>query len=154
MELERSARDLQVRGALPAPPPAFPCDLARPETFGPALDAAAESLGRLEAVVVTAADFAPQTELEADPERARSLAALDFANNVGFCEHARQRLLATGGGTLCVFSSVAGDRARSPSSSTAPPRRGCPPTWKGSTTATTGRACGRSASGRASCAPA
>ncbi|MCY3844492.1 MAG: SDR family NAD(P)-dependent oxidoreductase [Acidobacteria bacterium] len=113
-DLERSARDLQVRGALPAPPSAFPCDLARPETFAPALDAAAESLGRLETVIVTAADFASQADLEADPERARSLAAIDFANTVGFCEHARRRLLAAGGGTLCVFSSVAGDRARSP----------------------------------------
>ena len=50
------------------------------QTFGPALDAAAERLGRLETVIVTAADFAPQTELEADPERARSLGpALDAA---------------------------------------------------------------------------
>ena len=113
-ELERSARDLQVRGALPSPPPAFPCDLARPETFGPALDAAAESLGRLQTVIVTSADFATQTVLEADPDRARALAAVDFANTVGFCEHARRRLLAAGGGTLCVFSSVAGDRGRSP----------------------------------------
>lgn len=113
-ELDRSARDLQVRGALPAPPPAFPCDLARPETFAPALDAAVESLGRLETVIVTAADFATQTVLEADPDRARALATIDFANTVGFCEHARRRLLAAGGGTLCVFSSVAGDRARAP----------------------------------------
>ena len=113
-DLERSARDLQVRGALPVPPPVFPCDLARPETFGSALDAAAAQLGRLDAIIVTAADFAPQVELEADPERARSLAVIDFANTVGFCEHARRRLLAAGGGTLCVFSSVAGDRARSP----------------------------------------
>jgi short-subunit dehydrogenase len=30
-----------------------------------------------------------------------------------FCEHARQQLLAAGG-TLCVFSSVAGDRGRKP----------------------------------------
>lgn len=113
-ELDRSARDLQVRGALAAPPPAFPCDLARPETFGPALDAAAESLGRLDVVIVTAADFAVQTVLESDPDRARALATVDFANTVGFCEHARRRLLADGGGTLCVFSSVAGDRGRSP----------------------------------------
>jgi short-subunit dehydrogenase len=31
-----------------------------------------------------------------------------------FCEHARRRLLARGGGTLCVFSSVAGERGRKP----------------------------------------
>ena len=114
VELDRSARDLQVRGALAVPPPAFPCDLARPETFASALDAATDSLGRLDAVIVTAADFAVQTVLESDPDRARALATVDFANTVGFCEHARRRLLAAGGGTLCVFSSVAGDRARSP----------------------------------------
>ena len=31
-----------------------------------------------------------------------------------FCEQARRRLLARGGGTLCVFSSVAGERGRKP----------------------------------------
>jgi short-subunit dehydrogenase len=33
-------------------------------------------------------------------------------HTVQFCEAARARLLARGGGTLCVFSSVAGDRGR------------------------------------------
>jgi short-subunit dehydrogenase len=33
---------------------------------------------------------------------------------VAFCEEARRRLLARGGGTLCVFSSVAGERGRKP----------------------------------------
>lgn len=113
-ELDRSARDLQARGGLPAPPATAACDLARPETFGAALDAAAIALGGLDAVIVTAASFAPQEALEADPERARDIATVDFANTVGFCEHARRRLLAAGGGTLCVFSSVAGDRGRSP----------------------------------------
>jgi short-subunit dehydrogenase len=40
--------------------------------------------------------------------------AADFVNTVHFCELARTRLLENGGGTLCVFSSVAGDRARKP----------------------------------------
>ena len=39
---------------------------------------------------------------------------VDFANTVVFCEEARRRLLARGGGTLCVFSSVAGERGRKP----------------------------------------
>jgi short-subunit dehydrogenase len=39
---------------------------------------------------------------------------VDFANTVMFCEEARKKLLLRGGGTLCVFSSVAGDRARKP----------------------------------------
>jgi len=33
---------------------------------------------------------------------------------VVFCEHARRRLLARGGGRLVVFSSVAGERGRKP----------------------------------------
>jgi len=40
--------------------------------------------------------------------------AADFTNTVVFCEDARRRLLAAGGGTLCVFSSVAGERGRKP----------------------------------------
>ena len=39
---------------------------------------------------------------------------VNFANTVLFCEEARRRLLARGGGTLCVFSSVAGERGRKP----------------------------------------
>ena len=111
-DLERSAADLAARGEACAGTTA--CDLARPETFEPALEAAQEALGGLDAVVVTAGMFAAQEELEADTERARELLTVNFANTVAFCEHARKRLLAVGGGTLCVFSSVAGDRGRKP----------------------------------------
>ena len=44
----------------------------------------------------------------------RRLVTVNFANTVVFCEHARQRLLARGGGRLTVLSSVAGDRGRKP----------------------------------------
>ena len=37
-----------------------------------------------------------------------------YKRQVLFCEAARKLLLTQGGGTLCVFSSVAGDRARKP----------------------------------------
>ena len=63
---------------------------------------------------MTAGDFARQDELEQDVERARRLLEVDFTNTVVFCEHARKRLLARGGGTLVVFSSVAGERGRKP----------------------------------------
>jgi short-subunit dehydrogenase len=111
-DLDKSARDLEARGA-PAVATAA-CDLERPETFAPALDAAAAALGRVDAVVVTAGIFATQDALEADLERARRVLTVDFTHTVLFCEHARQRLLAQGGGTLCVFSSVAGERGRKP----------------------------------------
>ena len=90
------------------------CDLERPETFGPALDAAEAGLSGLDTVVVTAGLFAPQDRLEADPELARRLLLVNFTNTVVFCEAARVRLLARGGGTLCAFSSVAGERGRKP----------------------------------------
>lgn len=111
-DLERSARDLEVRGG--APVSSFPCDLEKTETFAPALEAAEAALGGLDTVVVTAGLFATQDRLEADPELARRLLLVDFTNTVAFCEEARRRLLARGGGTLCVFSSVAGERGRKP----------------------------------------
>ncbi|MEL7062005.1 MAG: SDR family NAD(P)-dependent oxidoreductase, partial [Acidobacteriota bacterium] len=114
-DLERSARDLEVRsGRTDAVGIVAPCDLDDPSTFEPALAAAEEQLGRLDAVIVTAGIFETQDDLEADPALAARLMTVDFTNTVLFCEAARRRLLARGGGTLCVFSSVAGDRGRKP----------------------------------------
>ncbi len=112
-DLEKSARDLEVRSNR-GPVRMASCDLMRPETFLPALEAAEAALGGLDAVVVTAGAFATQDRLEADPDLARRVLEADFTNTVVFCEHARRRLLARGGGTLCVFSSVAGERGRKP----------------------------------------
>jgi short-subunit dehydrogenase len=112
--LEASAQDLKVRGDLGQAPGHARCDLAQLDTFGPALDAARAAMGDVDTVIVTAADFASQEELEASRERAARLLTLNLAHTVAFCEEARERLLARGGGTLCVFSSVAGDRGRKP----------------------------------------
>jgi len=113
VDLERSAADLGVRGARDSVR-SLVCDLEKPEMFGPAIDAARESLGGLDAMVVTAAIFASQEELEADPDLAERLLRIDFTNTVLFCEAAKKALLQEGGGTLCVFSSVAGERGRKP----------------------------------------
>ncbi len=114
-DLERSARDLEVRGQQKV---GFvgqaPCDLLDDSTFSPALDAATATLGKIDAVVVTAGLFAPQDELEQDRQRAKKLLTVNFTNTVLFCEEARERLLTVGGGILCVFGSVAGDRGRKP----------------------------------------
>jgi NAD(P)-dependent dehydrogenase (short-subunit alcohol dehydrogenase family) len=112
-DLEKSARDLEARAGK-GPVGAAVCDLEQPSTFAPALDAAEQAMGGLDAVVVTAGLFAPQEELERDTELLRRLLVVDFSHTVLFCEHARKRLLARGGGTLCVFSSVAGERGRKP----------------------------------------
>lgn len=112
-DLERSAADLDVRGAAGAVSCVL-CDLEKSETFGPAIEAAQDALGGLDALVVTAGLFATQEELEADPELIERLVRVDFSNTVLFCEAAKKALLEAGGGTLCVFSSVAGERARKP----------------------------------------
>jgi short-subunit dehydrogenase len=112
-ELARSAHDIEIRANQNLPVGFTYCDLARPETFATAMDAVLAVLSKVEAVVVTAGDFATQPTLEADLERTRHLLTVNFTNTVLFCEEARTRLLA-GGGTLCVFSSVAGDRGRKP----------------------------------------
>ncbi|HEY6477386.1 MAG TPA: SDR family NAD(P)-dependent oxidoreductase [Polyangia bacterium] len=114
-DLARSARDLETRaGRAAGSIGVAPCDLERPEQFGVALDAAEAALSGFDCVVVTAGLFATQDQLEGDGELARRLLTVDFANTVVFCEEARKRLLARGGGTLCVFSSVAGERGRKP----------------------------------------
>ncbi|MCA9689901.1 MAG: SDR family NAD(P)-dependent oxidoreductase [Nannocystaceae bacterium] len=114
-ELARSAADLSVRA------PEFRgevgyalCDLGDPGCFAPALRAAEDALGGVDCVIVTAGVFATQDALEADIDRTEALLRINFTNTVVFCEHARETLLARGGGTLCVFSSVAGDRGRKP----------------------------------------
>ena len=112
-ELEKSAEDLSVRGGK-ARVRWGACDLADPAGFEAALDAADAALGRFDCVVVTAGMFAQQDALENDTALAARLLQVNFTNTVVFCEHVRKRMLARGGGRLCVFSSVAGDRGRKP----------------------------------------
>lgn len=115
-DLARSARDLEARGRLEGGAIGTGrCDLLEPESFASALDAAWSALGRVDAVVVTAGLFATQDELEADRELTRRMLEANFSGTVLFCEEARERLLGQeGGGTLCAFSSVAGERGRKP----------------------------------------
>jgi decaprenylphospho-beta-D-erythro-pentofuranosid-2-ulose 2-reductase len=113
-ELARSAADLTSRHPQQREVRHAVCDLERPADFAPALDKAEAALGGFDTVIVTAGMFAAQDALEADVELARRLVTVNYANTVTFCEHARKRLLARGGGQLIVFSSVAGDRGRKP----------------------------------------
>jgi decaprenylphospho-beta-D-erythro-pentofuranosid-2-ulose 2-reductase len=113
-ELKRSAADLEQRAGGGKTFGTSPCDLEDPQGFEAALAAADTALGGFDTVIVTAALFGTQDQLEADTEFARRLLTVNFANTVTFCEFARKRLLARGGGTLCVVSSVAGERGRKP----------------------------------------
>jgi NAD(P)-dependent dehydrogenase (short-subunit alcohol dehydrogenase family) len=111
-DLDKSAADLAADGTRPAG--VARADLGDRTSFGPALDAAFAALGQVDAVVVTAGLFAPQAELESDTELLHDVLDVDFTATVLFCEAARKRLLAKRGGTLVVFSSVAGERGRKP----------------------------------------
>lgn len=111
-ELEKCAADLETRSPHLIKVEFTHCDLESPEGFEPALDAADEALEGFDAVVVTAAIYATAEKIEEDSDYARDVATINFTNTVLFCEAARVRLLARETGTLCVLSSVAGDRAR------------------------------------------
>ena len=112
-DLDRSATDLNVRAGRAAVAGVATCDLTDPSTFAPALAAASAALGGIDTVVVTAADFGTQADLEADIERTQRLLTVNFAHTIVFCELARPYLLERRG-TLAVVSSVAGDRGRKP----------------------------------------
>lgn len=112
-DLQRSATDLELFGATGTVGMAR-ADLLDPSSFAPALDAAAAALEGFDTVVVTAGLFATQEVLESNSALTAQLLTVDFTNTILFCEEARRRLLAAGGGTLCVFSSVAGERGRKP----------------------------------------
>lgn len=112
-DLARSAADLRERNPNHTNVGYAICDLEKPDSFAPALDAADAALGEFDTVIVTAAMYATQDALEADVELTRRLVTVNYANTVVFCEHARKRLLPRQG-RLAVFSSVAGDRGRKP----------------------------------------
>ena len=111
--LGRSAADLESHGAA-SPVETLHCDLLEPDAFGPVLDAARQRLGRIDTVVLSAGLFGTQEELECDTALRRSVTQANFSHSIEFCEAARRLLLEQGGGTLCVFSSVAGERGRKP----------------------------------------
>ena len=110
-EMGRSARDLEARSPR-VPVGHAPLDLGRPAGFAEALDAADRALGGLDALVVTGGAFGRQEELAADPARLAALLEVNFTGTVLLCHLAATRLAAKGGGLICAFSSVAGDRAR------------------------------------------
>ena len=110
-ELAASARDLEVRGAR-GPVGLAVLDLGLPAGFAEALAAADRALGGFDTLVVTGGLFGGQDDLAADPARLERLLHVNFTGTAVLCQMAAERLAARGGGTICAFSSVAGDRAR------------------------------------------
>jgi decaprenylphospho-beta-D-erythro-pentofuranosid-2-ulose 2-reductase len=113
-ELQLSARDLELRAPAGTVVTWSRCDLAEPESFPSVLRAADRDVGRLDAVVITAGLFDTQDAFEADRAATTRMLTVNFVNTVLFCEEVRELFLERGGGTLCVFSSVAGERGRKP----------------------------------------
>lgn len=110
-ELALSARDLTARGGRASVATGH-LDLAEPAGFTAALDAADKAVGGVDTLIVTAGDFAAPEALEGDPARLRRLLDVNFTATAVLCQQAAERLATRGGGTICAFSSVAGDRAR------------------------------------------
>lgn len=110
-ELEASARDLGVRGAR-APVGTALLDLGMPAGFVDALDAADRALDGFDALVVTGGLLGRQADLATDPLALERLLDVNFTGTVVLCQMTAERLAARGGGTICAFSSVAGDRGR------------------------------------------
>ena len=113
-ELAKCAADLQARMQAPGTVTVSTCNLEDPDSFGAAIASADVALGGFDTAIITAGLFATQPALEDDLAFTRRLLTVNYANTVLFCEHLRRYLLGRGGGTLCVFSSVAGDRGRKP----------------------------------------
>ena len=113
-DLQKSAHDLEARSGRGGAVGVAHCDLEHPMSYALALEAADKALDGFDVVVVTAGLFATQEELEADPGLLARVLDANFRGTILFCEAARKRLLGRGGGTLCVFSSVAGERGRKP----------------------------------------
>ena len=111
-DLAKCAEDLRARGGSAVTTSL--CDLMAPATFGPSLEAADAALSGFDTVILSAGMFGTQDELGGDRARASVVLTANFTNTILFCEEARVRLLARGGGRLAVFSSVAGERGRKP----------------------------------------
>ncbi len=113
-ELAHSAADLTIRGPKGTIVTYSQCDLADAASFAAVIRDADSQLGGCDTAVVTAGVFATQRELESDRDLAERMLTVNFVNTVLFCEELRVLFLQRNGGRLCVFSSIAGERGRSP----------------------------------------
>jgi short-subunit dehydrogenase len=110
-ELARSARDLEARGRGASVGHAA-LDLGEPVGFLDALDAVDRAFDGWDTLVVTGGAFARQEDLTANLAWLAGLIEVNFLGTALLCQEAVTRLADRGGGLVCVFSSVAGDRAR------------------------------------------
>ena len=110
-DLAALAKRLEGLGA-PAPVGWALLDLAQPAGFADALAAADHALGGFDTLVLSSGVLDAQSALASDPLRLERLIRINFTGAVLLCQMVAERLAARGGGTVCAFSSVTGDRAR------------------------------------------
>ncbi|MUL40005.1 decaprenylphospho-beta-D-erythro-pentofuranosid-2-ulose 2-reductase [Streptomonospora sp. PA3] len=104
------AARLRAAGASEVHPLEF--DAARPETHAAVVEAAAELVGDLDAVVDAFGVLGDQAAFEADPAAAAAAATATYTGHVSAGLAVARRLREQGHGTLVVLSSVAGVRVR------------------------------------------
>jgi decaprenylphospho-beta-D-erythro-pentofuranosid-2-ulose 2-reductase len=110
-ELERSARDLEIRYGVSA----FvqPFDALDWDSYASFFSACQQACGgELDGVVLCHGDMPEQAEAELDPRLCRRLIDVNYASPVCLLELAARDFEARGRGFLCALSSVAGDRGR------------------------------------------
>jgi NAD(P)-dependent dehydrogenase (short-subunit alcohol dehydrogenase family) len=150
--LALTARDLEARGAR-APVRSGPLDLGDPGGFAAALDAADAALDRFDTLVITAGLFGAQDALAKDAARLERLLSGNFTGTALLCQLAAERLAERGGVSSAPSARWPAIARDPPTISTAPPRRGSPPSSMGSGWPTPTATFESSACGRASCAP-
>lgn len=110
-ELERSARDLEIRfGVAACVQPFDALDWSSYARFFSACKQECE--GELAGIVLCHGDMPEQAESEADPALARRVIDVNYASPVCLLEIASRHFQARGRGFICALSSVAGDRGR------------------------------------------
>ena len=87
-------------------------DAADPSGHDDLVTAARERLGDIDLVVLAVGVLAPQSELDADPDRAVEMAQVNYVAGVSVLSRLAPVLRDQGHGTVLVLSSVAGDRVR------------------------------------------
>ncbi len=109
-KLDAVAGDLRARGA--ARVETAVADLDEVERHPALVEAAASSLGRLDAVLVAQGVLGDAAECEASPAAAEAVLRSNFVGPALLAQAAANRLAAQGSGVLVGISSVAGDRGR------------------------------------------
>jgi decaprenylphospho-beta-D-erythro-pentofuranosid-2-ulose 2-reductase len=105
-----ASRDLKVRGA--AGIVEIAADLAPPEGLGDIAEQAWRAFGGLDVALIAYGTLPDQAGLEAEPQAAAPMLALNFTSPAVLALHLAGRFEAQGSGVLAVVTSVAGDRGR------------------------------------------